>query len=176
MGITDFISRHPAFEAQKTDDYEEKFVVNRIKDINRQIGTSYSQALHRLIRRKTKRESIEEQKQLDYAIDESVIMERVNKQAKEINQRLFEHWSEQLPPLNHSELISDKINTTKCERINKINELDMASSYSGGGEGIGERIAKLHRFIAKLKRPGETRRNKRTGAITHYHPNRRMGT
>ena len=43
----------------------------------------------------------------------------------------------------------------------------MASSYSGGVEGIGERIAELHRSIAKL---GETRTNKRTSAITPYHP------
>ena len=46
----------------------------------------------------------------------------------------------------------------------------MASSCPGGVEGIGERIAELHRFIAKLKRSGESRKNKRTGAITPYHP------
>ena len=155
MGITDYISRHPAVEAQKMDDYEEKFVVNRIKNINRQIGTGYSQALNRLIRRQTKNELLEEQRQLDYAKDENAIMERVNKRAREINQRLFEHWSEQLPPLDHSELISNNINNTNCERINKINEQDMESSYSGGVEGIEERIDELHRSIAKLRRPGK---------------------
>ena len=47
----------------------------------------------------------------------------------------------------------------------------MASSCSGGVEEIGERIAELHRTIAILRRPGETRKkNKRTGAITPYHP------
>ena len=39
MGKTDYISRHPALEAQKMDDYEEKFVVNQIKEINQLIGT-----------------------------------------------------------------------------------------------------------------------------------------
>ena len=34
MGITDYLSRHPAFEAQKPASHEEKFVVNRIKDNN----------------------------------------------------------------------------------------------------------------------------------------------
>ena len=46
----------------------------------------------------------------------------------------------------------------------------MARSCSGGVEEMGERFAELHRFIAKLKRPEETRRNKQTGAITPYHP------
>ena len=49
MGITDYISRLPVFDAQKEDNYEEKFVINRIKDINRQIGTGYIKGLDRLI-------------------------------------------------------------------------------------------------------------------------------
>ena len=39
-----------------------------------------------------------------------------------------------------------------------------------GVEEIGERIAELYRLIARLKIPGETRRNKWTGAISPYHP------
>ena len=92
MGITDYISRHPAFEAQKPDDYEEKFVVNRIKDINRQIGTGYYPALNQLIRNKAEEEIIAELEQDNYVIDENEIREHVNKRAKEIDRQLTTHW------------------------------------------------------------------------------------
>ena len=67
MDITGYINRHPAFDTQKMDNYEEKLVVNRIKEINRLIGTVYSKAVHRLIRRSTKRKLIERSCR-DYAI------------------------------------------------------------------------------------------------------------
>ena len=39
MGITDYLSQPPAFEAQKPWSYEEKFVVNPIKEVNRKFRT-----------------------------------------------------------------------------------------------------------------------------------------
>ena len=72
MGITDYISRHPAFEPQDLDDYEEKFVVNRVKEINRLIGTGYHNAVNRLIERKVGGE-LNELKQRNYVIDENDI-------------------------------------------------------------------------------------------------------
>ena len=50
MGITDYLSRHPVFEAHRESNYEEKFVVNRIKEIDRQIATGYTKGLNRLIK------------------------------------------------------------------------------------------------------------------------------
>ena len=50
MGITEYLSQHPVFEAQRESNYEEKFVVNHIKEINRLIGTGYTEALNRLIK------------------------------------------------------------------------------------------------------------------------------
>ena len=54
-------------------------------------------------------------------------MERVNKRAREINQRLSVHWYKQLLPLNHCEPINYNIRTTKCERINKIDKHNLGN-------------------------------------------------
>ena len=92
MGITDYISRHPAFEAQKEDNYEERFVINRIKDINRQIGTGFTKELDRVIEENTI-------KALDnYASDQTVeiIEHHVNEEAKAIKWRLTDYWTRQL--------------------------------------------------------------------------------
>ena len=62
MGITVYLSRNPVFEARKPGSYEEKFVVNRIKEINRQIGTGYTKAFNRLIESNTMKSISKEQR------------------------------------------------------------------------------------------------------------------
>ena len=47
----------------------------------------------------------------------------------------------------------------------------MSSSCSGGVEEIGERIAEIHQFIAKLKRPEEMKGPVLLLLITHYRRN-----
>ena len=95
-----------------------KFVINRIKDINRQIGTGYYPAIIRLIKRQTEKELLDELKQHNYVTDEKAITEHVNKRAREINQRLSVHWYKQLPPFDHCEPINNNIHTANCETIN----------------------------------------------------------
>ena len=81
MGFNDYISRHPVFEAQKESNYEEKFVVNRIKEINRQIGTGYTQGVNWLIEENTVAAL---NKYQDEAITKEVVMEHVIKEMKAV--------------------------------------------------------------------------------------------
>ena len=134
-------------------------------------------AIITLIERKAGEELIE-LKRDNYVIDDNEIKERVNKHAKEIDKQLTMHWYKELKPFSQFDRDSSSINTAYIEitntneTINKIQspEINMQNYYADSIEGIGERIAELHRNIAILRRPGETRKNKRTGAITPYHP------
>ena len=95
-----------------------------------------------------------------------------------VDKQLTMHWYKELKPFSQSDRENSNINTAFTEIIRtKDNikpiqspETNMQNYYAESIEGIGERIAELHRNIAILRRPGETRRNKRTGAITPYHP------
>ena len=92
MGITDYISRHPVFEAQKEDNYEEKFVVNRIKEINRQIGTGYTKGVNRLI----EENSLAALDKYQYDTTKEVIFDHVIKEMKAVKWRLTDYWTRQL--------------------------------------------------------------------------------
>ena len=92
MGITDYISRHPVCEAQKEDNYEEKFVVNRIKEINRQIGTGYTKAVNRLI----EENSLAALDKYQYDTTQEVIFDHVTKEMKAVEWRLTDYWTRQL--------------------------------------------------------------------------------
>ena len=139
-------------------------MVSRIKDINRHIGTGYYPALNRLIEHKA-REEIAELEQDNYVIDDNKIKERVNKRAREIEIQLTMHWYKQLKPFSHYDRFNNSINTAYIETTNNTDnnhqipstENDMPNYYSDSIDGIGERIAELHRNIAILKRTGETR-------------------
>ena len=92
----------------------------------------------------------------------------MNKQAKEVNPRVYGYWSKQLPPLDHLVQNPTNLKEAAIKHITHHHQMPgntATSSKTGGVEEIGERIAELHRLIARLKRPGETRRNKKTGAI-----------
>ena len=62
------LSRHPVFE----DNYEDKFVVNRIKEINWLIGTGYIKALNRLSEENTVNALDKHQQNKDDAITREV--------------------------------------------------------------------------------------------------------
>ena len=86
------ISRHPVFEAQKEDNYEERFVINRIKDTNRQIGAGYTKEVNRLIEENIiKALDNYESEQTDEVIESHVIEE-----TKAIKWRLTDYWTRQL--------------------------------------------------------------------------------
>ena len=84
MGITDCLSRHPVIEAQREDNYEEKFVVNRIKEINRLIGTGYTKGLNRLIEDNTVNALDKYQQNKDDAITKGDIMCHLIKQIEAV--------------------------------------------------------------------------------------------
>ena len=79
MGITDYLSRHPVFEAQREDKYEEKFVIKRMKETNRLIRTGYSKELNRLIEDNTVSALDKYQQNKDDAITKEDIMCHVMK-------------------------------------------------------------------------------------------------
>ena len=85
MGITHFLSLHRVFEAQREDNYDEKFVVNRIKEINQLIGTGYTKALNRLIKRNTIESVTKDEQNKDDTITEEEVMCHVIEQTKAVS-------------------------------------------------------------------------------------------
>ena len=81
--------------------------------------------------------------------------------------------SKKLPPLDHLVQSHTNVKEAAIKHIthhHRIPGNNATSSKAGGVGEIGERIAELYRLILRLKRPGETRRKKKTGAISPYHP------
>ena len=138
MGITDYISRHPVFEAQKEDNYEERFVINRIKDINRQIGTGFTKELDRVIEENTI-------KALDnYASDQTVeiIEHHVNEEAKAIKWRLTDYWTRQLTekskPLENLTSQSVPNFTPKFQSINQTSYINATNTKMSQRSSVSE--------------------------------------
>ena len=88
------------------------------------------------------------------------------------------HWYKQLKPFSHYDRFNNSINTAYIETTNNTDnnqqvpspENDMPNYYSDSIDGIGERIAELHRNIAILRRPGETRKKQKNRSYNTLPP------
>ena len=80
IGITDNLGWHPAFEPQKPDEYKRCL---HIKEIYTQISTSYSKAVHRLIRWSNKQATTKYCSFSSYAISKENVRGHVTKYFKE---------------------------------------------------------------------------------------------
>ena len=123
MSVTDYFSWHPVFEAQRAGSYEEKFVVNRINEINRQIGTGYTKGANRLIEENT---ITALKKHQDDAITK--LMDHVIKETKAVKWRLNDCSTRQLIEQNKPlEMLTHK-SVPKYHSENQLQNLNHPNS------------------------------------------------
>ena len=189
MGIIVYLSQHPVFEAQRESNYEKKFVVNRIKEINRQIGTGYTKVLNRLLEENTVVALDKYQQNKDDAITKEVILQHVIKEAKAVKWRLNDCWTRQLIEQNkplenltnesvpqiHSQ--NQQLNLSSHISIYSIRnnqyliqypKMSEVSEMSAGVEDLEARIAELYRLIQETEKPGEFRQNHKSGQVKPF--------